>query len=583
MRNLRRALFVGACLATLIALFYAVENWRGQHAWQKYRRELEAKGEVINWDAFIPAPVPDDQNFYKAPRMAEWFVKQSIAEAISSQQSKAGDASAPFKLAPRQNPEAGPVLVAEVQVITSQDPAPPGKADAVLRLDDPAASEKAAQLIRQHLGPCAEGPTGCLVTTRPLDHSHPVYLVLQADKIPTTKALAEFLPRSPVPHSFYGPNPPEYFQIEAAGSNGFLVSIKPTIYTAKEYLDLSQGAVSDFDLLRKALERPYARMDSDYQRPYEHPVPNFVRLRTSVQMLAQRTQCYLLLGQPEAAWHELALVRDTCHMLEAKPASHCPTLVEAMISVAIGGLYVTAAQDGFRLQAWREPELVAMQNQLKEIDFIPLLQRSFQAERAANIRLVENYTPAQLRKAFDFGHQKRLWDKLSNPTFLFVTLAPRGWFYQNIVSADPHGWTALYRAFDTQNSKLLPDQIEAHDAQVRQLKAHPSPYTYLATLALPSFLKAVQTMARNQTLANQAYIVCGLERYRLAHKQYPKSLEELVPQFAEKLPHEIIGGAPLKYERSADDRFELYSIGWNAKDDHGFPGKTIAEGDWVWP
>ena len=65
-------------------------------------------------------------------------------------------------------------------------------------------------------------------------------------------------------------------------------------------------------------------MDGDYQRPFERPIPNFVRMRTVAQMLAQRAQCYLLLGQPEAAWHELALVRDMCHMLEGKPASNCP-------------------------------------------------------------------------------------------------------------------------------------------------------------------------------------------------------------------------------------------------------------------
>ncbi len=80
-------------------------------------------------------------------------------------------------------------------------------------------------------------------------------------------------------------------------------------------------------------------MDSDYQRPFERPFPNFVRMRTVAQMLSQRAQCYLLLGQPEAAWHELALVRDMCRMLEAKPAGNCPTLVEAMIDVAISGLY----------------------------------------------------------------------------------------------------------------------------------------------------------------------------------------------------------------------------------------------------
>ena len=26
-----------------------------------------------------------------------------------------------------------------------------------------------------------------------------------------------------------------------------------------------------------------------------------------------------------------------------------------------------------------------------------------------------------------------------------------------------------------------------------------------------------------------------------------------------------------------------HSVGWNEKDDGGVPGKTVTEGDWVWP
>src|SRR5207244_3238450 len=37
-----------ACLAVLIALFYAEENWRGKRAWENYEREWEAKGEKFD-------------------------------------------------------------------------------------------------------------------------------------------------------------------------------------------------------------------------------------------------------------------------------------------------------------------------------------------------------------------------------------------------------------------------------------------------------------------------------------------------------------------------------------------------------
>ena len=103
----RRCLFVLACLATLIGLFYAVEDWRGKRAWEKCRRELEAKGEVLDWNAYIPAPVPDDQNIFKAPRITEWFVKGSIAAAVSSGPAKSPDTNAPFSLAPHNDAKIG--------------------------------------------------------------------------------------------------------------------------------------------------------------------------------------------------------------------------------------------------------------------------------------------------------------------------------------------------------------------------------------------------------------------------------------------------------------------------------------------
>jgi hypothetical protein len=137
--------------------------------------------------------------------------------------------------------------------------------------------------------------------------------------------------------------------------------------------------------------------------------------------------------------------------------------------------------------------------------------------------------------------------------------------------------------FDVLNNQVLPRRADEIKSQIDSAFSGFSPYTFMALIALPSYVKASQTTARNQTLANEAFIACGLERYRLAHGQYPETLEALVPQFAEKLPHDIIGGQPLKYHRTGDNQFLLYSIGWNGKDDGGVPGKTAAEGDLVWP
>ncbi len=77
-RGLRRILIVLAWTATIIALVYGEENWRGRRAWNQYRQQLEARGEQLDLRAFIPKPVPDDQNFAATPFIKSWFVKEDL-------------------------------------------------------------------------------------------------------------------------------------------------------------------------------------------------------------------------------------------------------------------------------------------------------------------------------------------------------------------------------------------------------------------------------------------------------------------------------------------------------------------------
>ncbi len=63
---LRRRLFVLACLVSLIALFYAVENWRGRSAWNQFRHEWESRGVGFELEQIVPPPIPPEENMYEA-------------------------------------------------------------------------------------------------------------------------------------------------------------------------------------------------------------------------------------------------------------------------------------------------------------------------------------------------------------------------------------------------------------------------------------------------------------------------------------------------------------------------------------
>ena len=74
-RTARCGLIGVAGLVTLWALFCAEENIRGKQAWEKYRREAETRGEQLDWKAYVPKPIPDDQNFAATPLIQSWFVR----------------------------------------------------------------------------------------------------------------------------------------------------------------------------------------------------------------------------------------------------------------------------------------------------------------------------------------------------------------------------------------------------------------------------------------------------------------------------------------------------------------------------
>ena len=76
-RVMRKLLIAAAWLVTVAALFYAEEDWRGRRAWNHYRQQLEAQGVQFDCRAFIPKPVPDDQNFATTPFVESWFLERT--------------------------------------------------------------------------------------------------------------------------------------------------------------------------------------------------------------------------------------------------------------------------------------------------------------------------------------------------------------------------------------------------------------------------------------------------------------------------------------------------------------------------
>jgi hypothetical protein len=377
--------------------------------------------------------------------------------------------------------------------------------------------------------------------------------------------------------------------LDGLATNALTITVMTNATAAADYLKWSDSFQPSFDLIREALRRPYARMDGDYSQPYQIPVPHFVQARALAQVLAQRTKCCLLLGRPEQALRELTLLNDSRKIMQSAPTGKPMTLVASMINVAITGLYVDTVAYGLQSHAWREPQLTALQEQLQAINLPPFLVESFREEPVYSARCLETITAAAFAELV-YGHPpKNLWQKLTDPNYRLMQFLPRGWVYQNMKFAVWAGqkWDV---GFDLTNHLVMPGKVERGMREVTEAAAQWAPWRIRLENAVPNFTKAILRTAQNQTLVNQAQIVCALERFRLAQGNYPETLDALVPQFVARLPHDIISGQSFKYWRTADGRFQLYSVGWNERDDGGLVAPTSGkdptpdptQGDWVW-
>ena len=457
-RIARRVLLGLAIFATLIALFYLEEDWRGKQAWEQCKRELAARGANFDWSAYVPAPVPAESNVFGMPEMQRWLV--------------------------RQNGKSSPEL---------------------------------------------------------------------SDLLKSSNAFP--IPLAEITHA-----------------------------RAVDFIETSRQFAPQLELIRQSLERPFVRLEGDYQRPWETPVLNFISYRFLAQNIAHLARCYLVLHQPDKALDELRFLRELSRLTQGRPT----VLVSTMIDVAVTGLYLEVVQEGLRSGQWDAGQIAVLQSDLQTIDLPKEFRRGFEGERIASLELTSRLQGSDVAKFNAGNHGSGFWQNLRDPFYVLVVLAPHGWLYQNMVVIARWTWD-IGETFDATTGNVSPHVVAQKRSDLEAQFKHFSPFRVWAALALPNFDKASQVVARNQTMANETIIVCALERYRLARGDYPDSLDALSPEFLEQIPHDLIGGQSLKYDKTADGKFILYSIGWNEKDDGGQTvsaksGTTdFGQGDWVWP
>jgi hypothetical protein len=369
-----------------------------------------------------------------------------------------------------------------------------------------------------------------------------------------------------------------------------------TNFTVPEAAAAVLDALADcepvFEELHAACKRPYSRFNLYYQEadPWTIRLPHLAVLKQFSQLAALRTAAELALGRKDAAFEDVML------MLRLADAARLePILISHLVRVAQFQIAIRPIAEG--MSQWSEPQLQALQEALGRFDFCADGVLTLRGEcfffGGGMVEYVRR-APNKFNLISSLGGGGSGLTGGFEWVGMLMTVAPQGWFGLEHLNFNRMFQQYLLPTIDATNRLVRPSPSRRAESGVSALLKHSAPGLYMrhrffCGLMLPSISSVSQKMAFAQTAADTAALACALERYRKAHGQYPDALASLAPQFVQKLPHDVINGEPLKYRRTQDGQYVLYSVGWNETDDGGTVvlnkgGWTVDQkhGDWVW-
>jgi hypothetical protein len=375
-----------------------------------------------------------------------------------------------------------------------------------------------------------------------------------------------------------------YYRELADRTNAFPVPSQPQSPAADVLLALSKydGVIAE---LRAASQLPYSRypINWDSESPFMIYLPHLAPLKGCAVVLQLRSLAELQNGQPDKALEDVRLALQLADKVRSEPL-----LISHLVRLAMVQLMLQPVWEGLAEHKWSDAQLAALETELAKIDFPAAWRLSMKSElggQADEMGLLRRHRDRfqELQLLINFGGNK---NNVTLPSGLIARLMPAGWFYQNQYRTARIMEEYCVPQADASQGTFSPALARAGEAALAA--EAPGPLNMFGRLIIPVLSDAATKFAYGQASVDLACTAMALERCRLARGAFPDSLDALAPQFIAKVPHDVIGGQPLKYRREADGQFVLYSVGWNEQDDGGVAGLDkdgaldMQSGDWIW-
>jgi hypothetical protein len=229
--------------------------------------------------------------------------------------------------------------------------------------------------------------------------------------------------------------------------------------------------------------------------------------------------------------------------------------------------------------------LLALESQLSRI---PLRESLL---NALKLELIMSSDYLELAKSTSLTKLANLPADMIPPEEILPRLYPDGWWDQNkVTGARLIRQQVLLPISSGEFEQIL---LARNDSQQQSS----GPYSFMSFAVELPWRGLPLRLISQECLLLQMGTACALERFYIANGSYPENLDALMPDFLSAVPLDPVDQKPMRYHRTEDGRYVIYSVGYDQRDDNGRPhpkGKKepdidqhtgIADPtgyDWVW-
>jgi hypothetical protein len=294
-----------------------------------------------------------------------------------------------------------------------------------------------------------------------------------------------------------------------------------------------------------------------------------------------RAVAALRAGETQIAWRDV----ETLNRLQAALQKE-PLLISLLVRATILAKLEQPVWEGVVDRRWSAAQLQQLQDLLGRIDLTRDYLWAVRGERAY-ARAFYKFEQARRAPTLAKIHALAPFETLPRALeWAFLLLPLNATFDQNEAMHERWMQSLALPLVDSRKGIVLPrnaDQIE------RTIKGSAStPYNVLAKLSLKILPPIARRTGAALAVAREAQVACAIARFCLTNERSPATLAELVPRFLREIPSDPINGGALLYLIEPNEKYRLYSVGWNQVDDGGkialrnSTRRDDEKGDWVW-